>query len=86
MREIIRPGNTGIKIKYNNTCLFCGCEYTYEQEDVFSNYNSTFGSYVLCPCCGKENIAAVLPNFINEITIDCQEFNYDKEWRNSNNE
>lgn len=22
MREIIRPGNTGIKIKYNNTCPF----------------------------------------------------------------
>ena len=33
----------GIK-EFNITCPFCGCEFTYEKEDVYN-------SEVICPCC-----------------------------------
>ena len=61
MKEIIRSGNGGIKIKYNNTCPYCQCEYTYEDTDVYSDYNLNAITYVDCPSCGNRNIAAVLP-------------------------
>lgn len=35
----------GIK-EFHITCPFCGCEFTYENEDVCN-------SEVLCPCCSK---------------------------------
>ena len=41
--KIIKEG----KKEYYMTCFQCGCEFTYELEDI--NYNS----YVECPCCGK---------------------------------
>lgn len=33
----------GVK-EFNITCPFCGCEFTYEKEDVHN-------SQVICPCC-----------------------------------
>ena len=33
----------GIK-EFHMTCPYCGCEFTYENEDVFN-------SEVICPCC-----------------------------------
>lgn len=33
----------GVK-EFNLTCPFCGCEFTYEKEDVHN-------SQVICPCC-----------------------------------
>lgn len=30
--------------EFNITCPFCGCEFTYEKEDVHN-------SQVICPCC-----------------------------------
>ena len=41
--KIIKEG----KKEYYITCFQCGCEFSYELEDI--NYNS----YVECPCCGK---------------------------------
>ena len=41
--KIIKEGKTG---KFTKTCPNCGCEFEYEQEDVY-------GTYVICPCCGK---------------------------------
>lgn len=78
MKEIIKPGNTGVKITYNNTCPFCGCIYKYEQEDIIPNYNYTFGSYTICPCCEKENLAATFANFTDIIT------KYNNEWKSDN--
>lgn len=42
MIEIIKPGQT----KFTATCSQCGCEFTYELEDVV-------GKVVVCPCCGN---------------------------------
>ena len=55
MKEIITPGNKGIEIKYYNTCPYCGCYYTYQSEDMYSNYSFTSTMSVLCPCCGMAN-------------------------------
>lgn len=60
MKEIIRPGNGGIKIKYNNTCPYCHCEYTYEEDDVFTDYSLTAMACVTCPSCGGKNLAAII--------------------------
>lgn len=35
----------GIK-EFHITCPYCGCEFTYEKEDVHN-------SEVICPCCSK---------------------------------
>lgn len=40
MIKIIKEG---VK-EFNITCPFCGCEFTYEKEDVHN-------SQVICPCC-----------------------------------
>lgn len=32
--------------KFTKTCPNCGCKFEYEQGD-------TYGTYVICPCCGK---------------------------------
>lgn len=33
--------------KFTKTCPNCGCKFEYEQGDV------KYGTYVICPCCGK---------------------------------
>ena len=35
----------GVK-EFHITCQYCGCEFTYEKEDVYN-------SEVSCPCCSK---------------------------------
>lgn len=40
MIKIIKEG---VK-EFNITCPFCGCEFTYEKEDIHN-------SQVICPCC-----------------------------------
>lgn len=35
----------GVK-EFRTTCPYCGCEFTYEKEDVYN-------SEVICPCCSK---------------------------------
>ena len=35
----------GVK-EFHITCPYCGCEFTYEKEDVYN-------SEVICPCCSK---------------------------------
>lgn len=35
----------GVK-EFHITCPYCGCEFTYENEDVYN-------SEVICPCCSK---------------------------------
>ena len=57
MLKIIKPGTKTIA-----TCKSCGCEFSYEAEDV--NHTRTeeviygmpalyIGSYVICPQCAK---------------------------------
>lgn len=43
MIKIIKHGQT----EFNCTCDRCGCEFTYEREDV------TLSSFVICPDCGE---------------------------------
>ena len=61
MIEIIKDGITkgNVKITYNNTCHKCSCQYKYEQSDTYIGLIGN--SFVRCPCCGSENIAAVFP-------------------------
>ena len=40
--EIIKQGQT----KFTAHCYKCGCEFSYEMEDVI-------GAVVMCPCCGN---------------------------------
>lgn len=61
MIKVIKHGQT----EFTHTCSRCGCEFTYEHEDIQSeavrsltNYSST--RYVKCPDCG--NICYVNPN------------------------
>lgn len=65
MKEIIRPGNSksGIKIKYNATCPYCMCQFTYENEDIYVNNFGIGESLVQCPHCGKPTIACKYPDF-----------------------
>ena len=55
--KIIKEGKT---VKFTKTCPDCGCEFEYEKRDVKANYNDVsisypneYGTYVICPCCGK---------------------------------
>ena len=41
--KIIKEG----KKEYYMTCSQCGCQFTYELEDI------GYGSSIDCPCCGK---------------------------------
>ena len=43
--KIIKEGKTG---KFTKTCPYCGCEFEYGQGDI-----KYYGTYVICPCCGK---------------------------------
>ena len=54
MIKIIKPGTKKIK-----TCENCGCEFSYEAEDVIEKINSNqqgclFRSYIVCPQCHVE--------------------------------
>lgn len=40
--KIIKQGTK----EFHITCPYCGCEFTYEKEDVYN-------SEVICPCCSK---------------------------------
>ena len=42
--KIIKEGKIG---KFTKTCPYCGCEFEYGQGDI------KYGTYVICPCCGK---------------------------------
>ena len=37
-------------------CITCGCEFTYEKEDIISNQTgiNEWEHYVKCPDCGKK--------------------------------
>lgn len=46
--------------KFTKTCPNCGCKFEYDEGDVKTNYNdfsisyhNDYGTYVICPCCGK---------------------------------
>ena len=43
MIKIIKHGQT----EFNCTCSRCGCEFTYEHEDI------TLSNFVICPDCGE---------------------------------
>ena len=54
----------------------CGCEFKYEQEDVkvdssacLTTYPAKYGTYVICPCCGKHlhhgYVTATITNYPN---------------------
>lgn len=67
MIKVIKHGQT----EFNATCGRCGCEFTYEYEDIQSeavrsltNYSST--RYVKCPDCGN---LIYLPPYSNFPTI-----------------
>lgn len=55
MKEIITPGNTGITMKYYNTCPYCSCHYTYQSEDIYNDGLNTNIGAVTCPYCGMKN-------------------------------
>lgn len=48
MKKIIKPGNVG-----RAGCASCGCEFTFEREDVFFGNQYDCVNSVECPCCGK---------------------------------
>lgn len=50
MKTIIKPGRK----TYKENCETCGCEFTYQDEDMIHQENKTFEGYqdfVECPCC-----------------------------------
>lgn len=61
--KIIKQGTKEFRI----TCPFCGCEFTYEKEDIHD-------SKLICPCCstnlthknGIETISSPLPIWYNQ--------------------
>lgn len=46
--KIIRPGTD----TYRATCTECGCQFTYQREDVVHSYLYV-GDRVCCPQCGN---------------------------------
>ena len=56
MIKIVRPGTKKLAV-----CDFCGCQFTYEAEDIRTQPLDPLGlhisrEYVLCPQCHKEKI------------------------------
>ena len=54
MIEIIKRGT-----KIVTECKKCGCEFSFESEDVQRKYSfidnpKKYGEYVMCPQCNKE--------------------------------
>lgn len=51
--KIIKPGCLP---KNRGTCNYCGCEFEYDSNDVYTapTLTTTWGSaYVICPYCGR---------------------------------
>lgn len=55
--KIIKQGKM---TKFTKACPDCGCEFEYEQDDIkvdysccLTTYPCKYGTYVICPCCGK---------------------------------
>ncbi len=55
--KIIKQGKM---TKFAKACPDCGCEFEYEQDDIkvdysccLTTYPCQYGTYVICPCCGK---------------------------------
>lgn len=56
MKTIIKPG----KKTYKTTCEQCGCEFTYQDEDIITSKGYfdvdkvlTLSEEVTCPCCNS---------------------------------
>lgn len=50
--EIIKEGK--INISYYQNCYFCGCQFKYDNNDIYIDYSLTWPqSYVMCPCCHR---------------------------------
>lgn len=47
MKKILKMGGTNLYIKH---CDKCGCEFSYEDEDIVTGFDNSRGS-VLCPEC-----------------------------------
>lgn len=91
--KIIKQGQIE---RFTKTCPNCGCEFEYEQEDVkvdssvcLASYPGQYGTYVICPCCGKHldhgyiSTCIVNPNVIyTDMTstafkdLDCEKCSY----------
>lgn len=48
MKKIIKLGNVG-----RVACTSCGCEFTFEREDIIFGDQFDVENLVECPCCGK---------------------------------
>lgn len=59
MIEIIKNPNPVKKDKYKTVCDNCGCEFSYQREDVIDDWNGVLGpgscggKHVHCPNCGE---------------------------------
>lgn len=52
MKKIIKRGNT---FKYITECYECGCEFTYESNDIYyGEVQYGISTHVTCPDCGTE--------------------------------
>ena len=58
MKKIIKPGNVG-----RAACASCGCEFTFEREDVVFGNQFDPDNLVECPCCGKKIVidSSIIP-------------------------
>lgn len=96
MIKIIKEGKITI---FKKTCPDCGCEFKYEASDLITDYNVClttsplkYGTYVICPCCGKHIHHGVtsVTNPMNitlcKNTIDCASAGYAKEYQKLNKE
>lgn len=54
MIKIIRPG-----YRHECTCYYCGCYFSYEDEDTYTKSDSFslsgYAKKIKCPQCKKEN-------------------------------
>ena len=56
MIKIINPGKCGIA-----RCITCGCEFSYEFEDVILGNQMDPENFVGCPCCGRSIQVKLIP-------------------------
>lgn len=68
MIEIIKNPNPVERDKYKTVCDYCGCEFSYQREDIINNWSGVPGFYsgkhIYCPNCG-ETIHATCIDRIN---------------------
>ena len=51
--KIIKEGN--INNTYRKTCMYCQCEFEYDNNDIYIDYSFTnCMSIVTCPCCHRK--------------------------------